>query len=108
MRLNGHLDNTLLLVMADHGARFTAARRTTQGKLEGRLAMMSLTFPERFKVRFAALLFEMLSPSLSISLSLSLSLSIYIYIYICTYTRTHTYATVFHACSNHTENVYVV
>ena len=55
LKRNGHLDNTLLLVMADHGARFSIARKTLQGKLEERLPMMSVTFPDKFQVRFSCI-----------------------------------------------------
>ncbi|KAK2141258.1 hypothetical protein LSH36_1134g02060, partial [Paralvinella palmiformis] len=47
----GHLENTLLIVMADHGPRFAKRSNSTVGRLEERLPMMSLTFPERFKNR---------------------------------------------------------
>ena len=49
---SGHLKNTLLIVMADHGARYSAVRKTVQGKLEERLPMMSLTFPDWFKQKY--------------------------------------------------------
>ena len=42
------LNNTLLIVMSDHGARIGDARATLQGKLEERLPLMSLTFPKWF------------------------------------------------------------
>ena len=32
MHDNGHFDNTLLMMMSDHGSRFAAARRSVQGK----------------------------------------------------------------------------
>ena len=32
MSADGHLDNTLLMMMSDHGSRFAAARRSVQGK----------------------------------------------------------------------------
>ncbi|XP_012938247.1 uncharacterized protein LOC101852177 [Aplysia californica] len=41
----GHLDNTLLIVMADHGARFENVRATDQGKLEERLPYFAVRFP---------------------------------------------------------------
>ncbi|KAK2140947.1 hypothetical protein LSH36_1199g00017 [Paralvinella palmiformis] len=52
----GHLDNTLLIVMADHGPRFADRCSMTTGKLEERLPMMSLTFPERFKIQYPHLI----------------------------------------------------
>ncbi|XP_062584168.1 uncharacterized protein LOC134245948 [Saccostrea cucullata] len=47
----GFLDNTLLIVMGDHGARYGRIRRTLQGKMEERLPFMSLHFPHRFKLK---------------------------------------------------------
>ena len=60
MKLKGHLDNTLLLVMGDHGARFSTARKTLQGKLEERLPMMSLTFPDKIKVRISCIVLHVM------------------------------------------------
>ena len=51
----GHLKNTLLIVFADHGARYSAVRNTVQGKLEERLPMMSLVFPDQFKQKYPLL-----------------------------------------------------
>ena len=48
LRREGILNDTVLIVMADHGARFGKIRATLQGKMEERLPMMSLTFPPRF------------------------------------------------------------
>ncbi|XP_025079252.1 LOW QUALITY PROTEIN: uncharacterized protein LOC112555193 [Pomacea canaliculata] len=42
---SGHLNSTLLILMADHGARFSYIRATTQGKLEERLPYFALRFP---------------------------------------------------------------
>ncbi len=49
------LDNTLVIVFADHGGRYTAARRTVQGKMEERLPMMSFALPEWFKKKYPKL-----------------------------------------------------
>ncbi|XP_030372616.1 uncharacterized protein LOC115622717 isoform X2 [Scaptodrosophila lebanonensis] len=46
------LDDTILIVMADHGNRFAEVRATLQGKQEERLPFFSFTFPESFKKRF--------------------------------------------------------
>ena len=51
----GYLEDTLLVVMSDHGARYNAARKTVQGKMEERLPMMSLRFPPWFKQRYPIL-----------------------------------------------------
>ncbi|PVD18432.1 hypothetical protein C0Q70_20981 [Pomacea canaliculata] len=41
---SGHLNSTLLILMADHGARFSYIRATTQGKLEERMPYFALRF----------------------------------------------------------------
>ncbi|XP_033207740.1 uncharacterized protein LOC117167143 isoform X2 [Belonocnema kinseyi] len=46
---SGHLNNTILIVMSDHGHRFAAIRNTVQGKQEERLPFFSFTFPPWFK-----------------------------------------------------------
>ncbi|ELT99387.1 hypothetical protein CAPTEDRAFT_160399, partial [Capitella teleta] len=43
------LDNTMLIIMGDHGARHGQVRGTTQGKLEERLPFMSISLPQQFK-----------------------------------------------------------
>ncbi|CAF0794384.1 unnamed protein product [Adineta ricciae] len=43
---------TILILMTDHGARFSATRRTPQGKLEERLPFMSFTFPKLFRKKY--------------------------------------------------------
>lgn len=47
----GFLDDTLLVVMGDHGARYGKVRHTVQGKMEERLPFLSLHFPHRFKLK---------------------------------------------------------
>ncbi|PVD18512.1 hypothetical protein C0Q70_21061 [Pomacea canaliculata] len=42
---NGHLNSTILILMADHGARFSHIRATTQGKLEERMPYFAFRFP---------------------------------------------------------------
>ncbi|PVD18510.1 hypothetical protein C0Q70_21059 [Pomacea canaliculata] len=42
---SGHLNSTLLILMADHGARFSYMRATKQGKLEERMPYFSFRFP---------------------------------------------------------------
>ncbi|XP_058788866.1 uncharacterized protein LOC131662900 [Phymastichus coffea] len=46
---SGHLNNTILIVMSDHGHRFADIRNTLQGKQEERLPFFSFTFPPWFK-----------------------------------------------------------
>lgn len=48
-KTDGILENTLLLVMSDHGSRFTNIRMTYQGKIEERLPFVSIVLPERLK-----------------------------------------------------------
>lgn len=43
------LENTLLIVMSDHGSRFNALRKTYQGKIEERLPFMSIVLPDKLK-----------------------------------------------------------
>ncbi|XP_076238504.1 uncharacterized protein LOC143181785 [Calliopsis andreniformis] len=45
----GHLNNTILILMSDHGHRFAEIRNTLQGKQEERLPFFSFTFPPWFK-----------------------------------------------------------
>lgn len=52
METKGILNQTLLIVMSDHGHRFTAVRNTMQGKLEERMPFMSLRFPKWFKTSY--------------------------------------------------------
>lgn len=47
---SGILENTLFIVMSDHGSRFTALRRTYQGKIEERLPFMSIVLPNKLKI----------------------------------------------------------
>ncbi|KAG7189383.1 hypothetical protein KM043_017030 [Ampulex compressa] len=45
----GHLNNTVLILMSDHGHRFAEIRNTLQGKQEERLPFFSFVFPPWFK-----------------------------------------------------------
>ncbi|KJH41424.1 hypothetical protein DICVIV_12604 [Dictyocaulus viviparus] len=49
MHENGEFDNTLVILMADHGHRFAKLRETHQGQLEERLPFFSLALPNKFK-----------------------------------------------------------
>ena len=42
------LNRTLLIIFADHGARFSGLRKTIQGKLEERFPFLSITLPKWF------------------------------------------------------------
>lgn len=46
---NGHLEDTMLIVMGDHGARYDSIRNTYQGKIEERLPFVSIVLPEKLK-----------------------------------------------------------
>ncbi|KAF5298478.1 hypothetical protein FQR65_LT01257 [Abscondita terminalis] len=50
---DGVLEDTLLILMADHGPRFADVRNTIQGKLEERLPFFSFTFPKSFKIKYS-------------------------------------------------------
>lgn len=54
-RKKGYLDNTILIMYADHGARYSRVRNTVQGKMEERLPMMSLALPPSFKQNYPKL-----------------------------------------------------
>ncbi|XP_055896897.1 uncharacterized protein LOC106052529 isoform X3 [Biomphalaria glabrata] len=47
-----HLDNAILIMLADHGARFSKVRATAQGKQEERLPYLGIRFPEWFATKF--------------------------------------------------------
>lgn len=49
---DGSLKDTLLILMADHGHRFDVIRNTFQGKLEERMPLLSLLFPESFQRKY--------------------------------------------------------
>ena len=48
----GYLNNTLLIVLGDHGWRYGDFRQTIQGKLEERLPFFTMAFPKWFKKRY--------------------------------------------------------
>lgn len=45
-------NNTLLIIFADHGARFSDLRKTIQGKLEERFPFLSITTPKWFPEKY--------------------------------------------------------
>ncbi|KAJ9573504.1 hypothetical protein L9F63_009068, partial [Diploptera punctata] len=49
MNDEGFFNNTLLIIMSDHGPRFADIRNTQQGKQEERLPMFGLIFPPWFQ-----------------------------------------------------------
>ena len=52
LEAKGHLNSTLLILMADHGARFGFIRATAQGKLEERMPYFSFRFPLWFRRQY--------------------------------------------------------
>lgn len=44
----GFMDNTIIILMSDHGVRVSDLRQFTQGKLEERLPFMSFILPKKF------------------------------------------------------------
>ena len=52
IKQHGYLNNTLLIVMGDHGSRYDKARAVLQGKLEERLPLFTMTFPKWFRDKF--------------------------------------------------------
>ncbi|XP_070537762.1 uncharacterized protein [Ptychodera flava] len=49
MYLKKYLENTLFIVLGDHGARYTAIRATLQGRLEERLPFVSIHIPKTLR-----------------------------------------------------------
>ena len=48
----GFLNSTILILMADHGARFHAVRQTVQGKYEERMPYFGFRFPPWFERKY--------------------------------------------------------
>ncbi|XP_063430259.1 uncharacterized protein LOC134712542 [Mytilus trossulus] len=53
---SGELEKTVVIVMADHGARYGKVRSTVQGKIEERMPMMSIRYPIEFLEKHPMLL----------------------------------------------------
>lgn len=51
-----HLENTLLVILGDHGKSYGPLRSTIAGKLEESLPYLSLAFPAGFKTRYSRLM----------------------------------------------------
>ncbi|KAH7710969.1 hypothetical protein AAVH_21733 [Aphelenchoides avenae] len=49
MHKSGGFDNTVVILMADHGHRFAKLRDTQQGQLEERLPFFAVYMPEKFR-----------------------------------------------------------
>ena len=52
LKAKGHLDNTLLILMGDHGLRFGPVRTQVQGKLEERLPLFAIVTPPWFASKY--------------------------------------------------------
>ncbi|XP_058825046.1 uncharacterized protein LOC131685374 [Topomyia yanbarensis] len=52
LKQSGVLNNTVMIMMSDHGNRFAGVRNTLQGKQEERLPFFSFSFPEWFKRQY--------------------------------------------------------
>ena len=50
------LNNTLVILMSDHGARFDKVRHLVQGRYEERLPYLGMLFPKRFQQRYPQLM----------------------------------------------------
>ncbi|CAG9825535.1 unnamed protein product [Phaedon cochleariae] len=48
----GHLENTVLILMSDHGIRWGAIRETFQGMMEERLPFVFMVLPEWYKYKY--------------------------------------------------------
>jgi hypothetical protein len=60
MNKNGYFDNTMFILMSDHGARFSSLlRETYQGKLEERLPFISIRMPKKFQDKYPQLMYNL-------------------------------------------------
>lgn len=48
----GYLDDTILIFLSDHGMRWGEFVRTEQGRLEERLPLLEVLFPQKFRDRY--------------------------------------------------------
>jgi len=56
MYKNGYFDNTMFILMSDHGARYSSIRKSYQGKLEERLPFISIRMPNKFQENYPNLM----------------------------------------------------
>ncbi|XP_035446774.2 uncharacterized protein LOC118273739 [Spodoptera frugiperda] len=49
---DNYLDRTVLIILSDHGMRWGKIVETEQGRLEERLPLLNILFPEQFKQRY--------------------------------------------------------
>jgi len=56
MHKRHYFDNTIFILMSDHGARYSSLRKTYQGKLEERLPFISIRMPLKFQENYPHLM----------------------------------------------------
>ncbi|XP_060062595.1 uncharacterized protein LOC132543145 [Ylistrum balloti] len=49
MKFEGHLNNTVLVFLSDHGSRIDDLRNTAVGRIEARMPLLTIVLPERLK-----------------------------------------------------------
>ncbi len=52
LKSSGIMENTIVLLMSDHGVRVSDLRQYSQGKLEERLPFFSIRMPDSFRVQY--------------------------------------------------------
>jgi len=52
MQREGQLNNTVVIVLGDHGHRFSAIRKTDIGRVEERMPFLAVSLPTEFKDRY--------------------------------------------------------
>ncbi|CAM4965424.1 unnamed protein product [Rotaria socialis] len=52
IKTHGYLDRTMLIIITDHGSRYSSLRNTYQGKLEERLPFMAIRMPTQFQAQY--------------------------------------------------------
>lgn len=52
MQISGHLNNTAIFLMSDHGSRIDAIRATSQGKIEDRMPLLYVVLPPWFSIMY--------------------------------------------------------
>ena len=52
MQREGKLNNTVVIVLGDHGQRFSAIRKTDVGRVEERMPFLAVSLPTEFKHRY--------------------------------------------------------
>ncbi|XP_060064811.1 uncharacterized protein LOC132545152 [Ylistrum balloti] len=63
LKEDGHLNNTVMMLMSDHGSRTEAIRNTAAGRIEVRMPLLSIALPEHFKHQHPVLVETMIHNS---------------------------------------------